>query len=117
MQEKIKELLLAEKARIEAELRGFAGEDPEVEGNFVAKFPEYGDHEDENVNEVADYGDRLSLDEELKSSLAKVVRALERIEEGSYGICEICGQPIPEQRLLAQPMATTDVVCEEKKGF
>lgn len=46
--------------------------------------------------------------------LAEVLHALRRIEDGSYGICETCGQPIPEKRLEAIPWAARDVKCEEQ---
>src|SRR5881275_3037107 len=46
--------------------------------------------------------------------LTQVQRALERIEQGTYGKCVDCGQPIPERRLEAIPWAARDVKCEEK---
>ena len=46
--------------------------------------------------------------------LTEVERALERIEQGTYGKCVDCGQPIPERRLEAIPWAARDVKCEEK---
>jgi DnaK suppressor protein len=48
----------------------------------------------------------LSLE---KNALFEIDRALERIESGSYGICEISGQPIPRARLEAIPFARTTV--------
>lgn len=52
--------------------------------------------------------------------LRQIEEALRRIEEGTYGICEVCGEPIEEARLLAQPFATKCIYClesEEKKRF
>ena len=46
--------------------------------------------------------------------LTEVHRALERIEDGTYGKCVNCGQPIPEKRLEAIPWAARDVKCEEQ---
>ncbi|GAA1657765.1 TraR/DksA C4-type zinc finger protein [Kribbella alba] len=37
--------------------------------------------------------------------------ALERIEAGDYGRCELCGQPIAPERLLARPAARTCINC------
>src|SRR5713226_9637694 len=45
--------------------------------------------------------------------LTEVQQALERIEQGTYGKCVNCGQPIPEKRLEAIPWASRDVKCEE----
>ncbi|NIR37045.1 MAG: hypothetical protein GWN07_13970, partial [Actinobacteria bacterium] len=46
--------------------------------------------------------------------LHKVERALERVEEGTYGICESCGESIPVARLEVLPYATTCVSCARK---
>lgn len=45
--------------------------------------------------------------------LTEVLRALKRIDEGTYGICITCGNPIPEKRLEAIPWAARDVKCEQ----
>jgi DnaK suppressor protein len=42
-----------------------------------------------------------------------VVRALEKLDEGTYGSCDVCGRPIPEGRLEALPWA---VLCVEDAG-
>jgi DnaK suppressor protein len=46
-----------------------------------------------------------------RSRLAEVDRALERVEAGTYGLCETCGRPIPVERLLARPVARHCVGC------
>jgi len=46
--------------------------------------------------------------------LTMVHQALKRIEEGTYGICVDCGQPIPEKRLEAIPWAARCIKDEEK---
>jgi DnaK suppressor protein len=46
--------------------------------------------------------------------LTQVENALRRIDEGTYGKCVNCGQPIPEKRLEAIPWAERDVKCEEQ---
>lgn len=46
--------------------------------------------------------------------LTMVQRALMRIEEGTYGTCVDCGQPIPEKRLEAIPWAARCIKDEEK---
>jgi DnaK suppressor protein len=45
--------------------------------------------------------------------LTEVLGALKRIDEGTYGICVACGNPIPEKRLEAIPWASRDVKCEQ----
>ena len=41
--------------------------------------------------------------------------ALERIEEGSFGVCKICNNLIPEERMMEVPNATKCVQCKEKE--
>lgn len=44
-----------------------------------------------------------------------LTQALERIEDGSFGVCNICGQLIPEERMMEVPNATKCVQCKEKE--
>lgn len=46
-----------------------------------------------------------------RTNLAEVDAALERLERGTYGICEQCGQPIAAGRLEARPTARTCIGC------
>ncbi|HEY6933086.1 MAG TPA: TraR/DksA C4-type zinc finger protein [Marmoricola sp.] len=46
-----------------------------------------------------------------EAHLADIERALERVRQGSYGICKVCGARIPEGRLEARPTAETCVAC------
>jgi DnaK suppressor protein len=48
----------------------------------------------------------LSLENNVRDLLAKIERALERLDEGTYGICERCGKPIEKARLKALPYAS-----------
>ncbi|GAA3539589.1 hypothetical protein AFL01nite_26050 [Aeromicrobium flavum] len=43
--------------------------------------------------------------------LTEIAAALERLDAGTYGICERCGRPIPAGRLEARPVARTCVAC------
>jgi RNA polymerase-binding protein DksA len=46
------------------------------------------------------------LEEGATQTLTQIDRALGRLDDGSYGICERCGNPIAEERLRARPWAT-----------
>ena len=46
------------------------------------------------------------LEENAEHLLGKVESALERIDDGTYGACAVCGRKIPEERLQAVPYAT-----------
>jgi RNA polymerase-binding protein DksA len=45
------------------------------------------------------------LEESARETLAEIDAALQRIEDGTYGICEVCGKPIGAERLSAIPWA------------
>ncbi len=47
--------------------------------------------------------------------IKKVKKALERIDRGSFGICESCGEPISIQRLKARPVTTQCIDCKTKE--
>ncbi len=55
------------------------------------------------------YEREAEIDENARdrTELAQVTRALERIEQGTYGLSEVSGKPIPIERLEALPYATT----------
>jgi RNA polymerase-binding protein DksA len=55
-----------------------------------------------------------SLEENSEQVLRSIDRALQRIDEGTFGICETCGQPISEERLEAIPYATQCIDCRRK---
>lgn len=56
----------------------------------------------------------LSLLEQVEAELADVEDALRRLEEGRYGLCEVCGRPIEEERLAALPAARRCLVDQER---
>ena len=54
-----------------------------------------------------------ALDDEAKQTVFQIDAALNRITDGSYGLCESCGNDIAEARLQALPYATTCVSCAQ----
>jgi RNA polymerase-binding transcription factor DksA len=72
---------------------------------------------DSDSNNIADFGEeadeRIATLAELETRYRNVVRALEKIEAGTFGLCEISGEPIEEARLNANPAARTCVAHRE----
>lgn len=60
---------------------------------------------------TAERGEAEALAGELAETLAEIERALGRIDDGSYGRCERCGEAIAAARLEAMPMAATCISC------
>jgi DnaK suppressor protein len=53
-----------------------------------------------------------ALKDRERRSVMELICALKRIDEGVYGICEDCGKPISEKRLLVAPAATQCIECK-----
>ena len=111
--EEIKAALLRQKAELEQELLSFTKKNPHVGGDYEASFPDYGDEEDENAREVAQYTANKPLEMTLENTLRDVNRALTRIEDNTYGICKYCDQPIAEKRLRARPTSSACIGCKK----
>ena len=106
----IKEKLRTQKEELEEELRRIAVKDPRAKGNWKATYKNLGDDWDDNVHEVAELDVNLSLEHTLELHLKRVDGALDRIEKGTYGLCEVDGKPIPVERLMIAPETRR---CEE----
>ncbi|MDP1709463.1 MAG: TraR/DksA C4-type zinc finger protein [Candidatus Komeilibacteria bacterium] len=112
--EQFKKLLVEEKTRLEEELKQFAKPNPRAEDDYNAQFPERGDKEDENAAEIADYTVNLPLERALEKQLQDVDVAIKRIDEGNYGLCKYCHQPIEEKRLEARPTSSACISCKKQ---
>ena len=60
---------------------------------------------------AAEVGEARSLASSLEDQLAAVQEALDRIDDGTYGLCQSCGQPIGEARLEAMPETRWCISC------
>ena len=56
------------------------------------------------------------LEEGAQQTLAEIDAALQRIEDGTYGTCEVCGKPIPPERLAAIPWARLCIDDQRRAG-
>lgn len=104
--------LEAEAARLDAELnesqdfmRGQLGADADDIGSDPA---------DMGANAL-DRDSELSLAENQRDLMWQTRRALERIADGSYGLCELCNEPIGKMRLMAFSRATLCMSCKQNQ--
>ena len=106
--------LLAERERV-------AGEIAELQGDLGHSMEDAVDedgndsHLADSATETLDRGIELSLEDNASHLLASIDGALQRLDEGTYGRCENCGNPIPKARLQAFPRATLDVACKQRE--
>ena len=109
---KFQDRLLAEKAELEEELAKVGKRDPQRAEGWDATSAEM-EVDPADENEVADkleeLDDNSGIASSLENELKEVEAALERIEKGTYGICEKCGKPIETERLEANPSARVSI--------
>jgi DnaK suppressor protein len=93
------------------ERRGVITKAPE-RGTGVSFGKRVGDGTTEAVSRLTDVGvvDSLNATEE------RIERALAKLDEGSYGVCDRCGQPIPPARMEAAPESVLCVACASASG-
>ena len=88
----------------------FAGDQREVTGELSTV--------DQHPADVADFTYQRELQQTTQELLdreaAQVQDALRARANGTYGICQECGQPIPAERLAARPEATLCVTCQRR---
>jgi RNA polymerase-binding transcription factor DksA len=101
------ENLLALRRRVEEDFEGLRlslGREGTEIGNVDV--PSHNaDHDTEGL------GPELAMETTEASIAAAIEAALERIEAGTFGRCEDCGQPIPKRRLDAAPYAAVCIAC------
>jgi DnaK suppressor protein len=109
--ERLHSLLESERKRLSAELEKLeiSAQTSEVrrEGSPFGK-------REEEATESLELEKRLALEKQMKEHLAEIEHALRKFEEGTYGLCDICGQPINPERLEALPQASLCVNCKAK---
>jgi DnaK suppressor protein len=109
--ERIKAQLEAKRAELQKSLQELITASASAEHEEANRDPTDREEEAIDVNETQDtWFVRLNQ----QQLLAEVEEALGRIEQGTYGLCVRCHQPIPEKRLLNIPWAARDVTCQEQ---
>lgn len=82
-----------ERARLQAQIEAAGGDSPLAHDENFA----------DSGQVAAERGESLSLTGQLTQQLVEVERALEKLDDGTYGRCEECGRPIADARLEAMP--------------
>jgi RNA polymerase-binding protein DksA len=105
-------LLVSERARLEEEREQIRSRSGAVDGAL----PEGDEGGDEDTADLAsammDKEMDLSVEDEIEDLLAAVDHALQKIEDGTYGICDMSGEAIPTSRLELIPWAALTVECQ-----
>jgi RNA polymerase-binding transcription factor DksA len=104
--------LLDEKATVEKDLKQVARINPDNPNDWEAVPEEHDTVQDENTtaDSVDEYESNNAIVNTLEPRWRDINEALERIENGTYGKCEACGEEIDSERLEANPASKT---CRE----
>ncbi|MBE0448344.1 MAG: TraR/DksA C4-type zinc finger protein [Actinobacteria bacterium] len=111
--EKFKDWLLKEKDRLESELKYLESTMEQSESEWTGELNKYDNHPGDFGFATSFREDELSLSRNVRDLLERVNAALKRVDEGTYGLCVVCGRPIERERLEALPYV--DLCIEDKK--
>jgi DnaK suppressor protein len=103
-----------ERARIQGDLDNLDAEIATLGMGQQTEGGGAGNHLADDATDIAEQERDLALIGTLQERMREVDRALERLEAGTYGICDRCGQPIAPERLEARPFATLCVNCQSQ---
>lgn len=102
--------LRSERAVIEAQVESLARSFDDV----VASIEDVGnddEHDPDGATIAFERAQVMALLRRARANLVDVDAALGRVRDGTYGVCESCGRPIPPERLDARPTTRTCVTC------
>jgi RNA polymerase-binding transcription factor DksA len=99
--------LADERARLDGVRSTFDDEGltSESESDSLGELSSYDQHQADVGTETFEREKDLSILEQVEAELADIEHALRRLDDGTYGTCEVCGKVIPDDRLEAMPAA------------
>ncbi len=105
-------LLMAERATYEGQAASLQAEAEALAEDMEPGDTQFDEESGEGGTMSVERERDLTLSAQARVAIDEIDRALAKIDAGSYGICEQCGQPIPKARLKALPYATLCVACK-----
>jgi len=101
---KVRDGLMSEKKKIEGELERLKASSLDFGSDI--------DNGDEETDEAEEMGNYLGVKKTQDARLKQIERAIEKIDSGSYGICEKCGKPIEREILEIDPESLLCKACK-----
>jgi len=112
--EKYRKLLLAERKRIHNELQIVEGEISYSDtGSGQSELAHYDNHPADDATDTFEKEKDLSVADSWREIMGRIDEALDKIERGTYGLCDRCGKEIGEARLKALPHAIFCTGCQD----
>jgi RNA polymerase-binding protein DksA len=113
--EHFRKRLLGERARVQETIDHLHKDNPGSMEDETQEIPS-DNHPADVATITLDREIDYTLEENEERALKAIDAALERIENGTFGICQTCGKPIDPERLEALPTATQCIDCKRKEG-
>lgn len=113
--EGLKGFLLDERQRLEHELADIESGNHEKAASAAGGESAYRTHMADSATETFERERDLCVEENVRNMLGGVNAALVRVEQGTYGICGVCREPIDLERLKALPYADMCIECKKKE--
>lgn len=109
--------LEAERARVQGLVTDLRSEGlDQEESDQSGELTHYDQHPADQASDTFEREKDLAILEGLENELAEIEAALQRLDDGTYGIDEVTGEPIAADRLAAYPMARTNVTNRTGDG-
>ena len=111
---KLKEQLLKERQELEEEIAHMSHN--QLDGSMsetTGELSTYDNHPADMGSEMFERSKDLSLREGMKHQVSHIDDALKSMSQGTYGVCEMCGKKIDDDRLEAMPSTTLCLACKE----
>ncbi|SNZ16798.1 transcriptional regulator, TraR/DksA family [Terribacillus aidingensis] len=102
-----KEMLEKRLQELKQTLKDHFGVEMSYNKDAVGELSNYDNHPGDTATELFEREKDIALNDHLEQEQQDIEAALERMEKGTYGICQKSGKPIPDERLLAMPTAET----------
>ncbi len=107
------------KAQLDADVKRLTIELAEVEGDLPVLMRDAGEGAGSDQADVGsatfERDQEMTIVNNARDMLLQSERALDRIARGTYGVCELCGNPIGKNRLMAFPRATLCMTCKQRE--
>src|SRR5919202_5752586 len=110
-----RQLLEDERRRVRAAIANLHDDHPGSMSEETGEDAVYDNHLADTATDTYDRELDYTLGENSEHVLAEIDAALERIEDGTYGICTNCGKQIAPERLEARPWATLCIDCQRQR--
>jgi RNA polymerase-binding transcription factor DksA len=104
-----------ERIRLQGIRDGIQREQDEAVSDTAGELSSFDQHPGDSGSETFEMEKNVSLLEQVDDELLEVEAAVQRLERGTYGTCQACGQPIGEERLEAMP-ATRFCIEDQAKA-